>query len=129
MICLDASVLIAHVNPDDAHHRRARALLLRHAAQAFCASALTLAEFYAQPAKAGEEALRKAMRGVDILEIASVPVDAPERLAGLRASSGLKMPDCCVLDAAAATGAQVASFDTALRTAAEALGYPLAAED
>ena len=39
------------------------------------------------------------------------PPDSAVRLAKLRASTGLKMPDCCVLLAAADAGATVASFD------------------
>lgn len=48
--------------------------------------------------------------------------DAPVRLAGLRASTRLKMPDCCVLLAAEQVNGQVATFDASLAAAARALG-------
>ena len=132
-ICLDASVLIAHFNPGDAHHRGATQILAEHADSQFHASTLTLAEFYAQPAKAGAEALGVAKAGIAALRVTAVPVADPERLAGLRATTGLKMPDCCVLDAALSgprPGAMpVATFDTALRLAAHHLGLPVIVPD
>jgi hypothetical protein len=39
------------------------------------------------------------------------PRDTAVRLAQLRADTGLKMPDCCVLLAARDSGASIASFD------------------
>lgn len=45
--------------------------------------------------------------------------DTPQ-LARLRADTGLKMPDCCVLLAAEHTAARVASFDEQLIKAASA---------
>jgi len=40
------------------------------------------------------------------------------RLAELRAASGLKLPDCCVLDIAISNHASLATFDDALAVAA-----------
>ncbi len=42
----------------------------------------------------------------------------PLRLAALRASSGLKLPDCCTLDTALSTRSTLATFDVFLATAA-----------
>ncbi|MDQ3276537.1 MAG: hypothetical protein M3Q39_16295 [Actinomycetota bacterium] len=47
------------------------------------------------------------------------PRDTAVRLAQLRASTGLTMPDCCVLLAAEEAGATVASFDDRLTHTAE----------
>jgi predicted nucleic acid-binding protein len=54
------------------------------------------------------------------LDVTSVPLldDAPVRLAMLRAGTGLKMPDCCVLLAAEQTHGALATFDYRLATAA-----------
>lgn len=48
----------------------------------------------------------------------------PLRLAELRASTGLKLPDCCVLDVAIRNQASLATFDNALATVAAARGVP-----
>ncbi len=44
--------------------------------------------------------------------------DEPLRLAELRAKTGLKLPDCCVLDAAISNSASLATFDQTLAAAA-----------
>jgi len=56
------------------------------------------------------------------------PPDTAARLAQLRASTGLRMPDCCVLlaaDHAVATVATVASFDDRLIKSATDLNLPV----
>lgn len=50
----------------------------------------------------------------------------PLRLAELRASSGLKLPDCRVLDVATRHQTGLASFDHALATEAAKRGIPAA---
>lgn len=69
-----------------------------------------------------------AMR--DDLEAAGISVVAPDageplRLAELRVSSGLKLPDCCVLDVALRSAASLATFDEALAAAARQRGVHL----
>jgi predicted nucleic acid-binding protein len=54
VIVLDASVLIGHFEPADAHHTDATALLNAHVAESFAASVITLAEVYAGAARAGQ---------------------------------------------------------------------------
>jgi predicted nucleic acid-binding protein len=44
------------------------------------------------------------------------------RLAGLRASTGLKLPDCCALLVAEAQGAALATFDDRLARVARSRG-------
>ncbi len=58
------------------------------------------------------------MTSVEIEEL-PFPADTAVRLAQLRASTGLRMPDCCVLLAAEDAGASVASFDDRLAQASE----------
>ncbi|MGH8981926.1 MAG: type II toxin-antitoxin system VapC family toxin [Acidimicrobiales bacterium] len=122
MIVIDASVLIAHLDADDAHHGRAEALLEAAGAAPLSASRLTLAEVLVGPTLAGK--LELAIAGLAQLGIDDVGLnaDAPMRLAGLRTSTHLKMPDCCVLLAAEQVNGQVATFDVSLSAAARALG-------
>ena len=58
------------------------------------------------------------------LGITVAPRDDGEalRLAELTATTGLKLPDCCVLDSAQTNAAHLATFDKALMTAAGLLG-------
>lgn len=96
---LDASVLIALLDPDDAHHRHARDALDVHADDDLRAPAHTLAEALVHPARAGKE--REARRLIAALEIAIDSVDETVAVAAakLRAEHGpaLRMPDALVL--------------------------------
>ncbi|HET9814076.1 MAG TPA: type II toxin-antitoxin system VapC family toxin [Sphingomicrobium sp.] len=122
MIVLDASVLIGHLDARDPHHEKATALLAESDAEPLGASAITLAETLVAPArtkrlKEAEAALKRL--GVEELELGA---SAPVRLATLRAETGRKMPDCCVLAVAQRHEGSVASFDGDLRKAASKLG-------
>ena len=118
MIVLDASVLIAHLEVTDAHHQRATEVLFATAGEALGASPITLAEVFVGPARAGQ--LDRAAAAIEDLQVEAVPlgVDAPARLAALRAETGLRMPDCCVLYAAQTANAALATFDDRLAAAA-----------
>lgn len=122
MIVLDASVLIAHFDTRDAHHDRAFELLSGMSDEPLAASAVTLAEVLVAPARArAVERANAALRrlGVDALPVGA---DAPAQLATIRAATGLKLPDCCVLYAAEEVGATIATFDNRLAVAARARG-------
>ena len=123
MIVVDASVLIAHLDERDALHARAGRALLEAADRRFGCSLITLAEVLVGPAR--HNRLDTARAAVAELEIEAIPFgeDAPVRLASLRAESGLKLPDCCVLLAAQDAAADaVLTFDDALARAVERLG-------
>lgn len=118
MIVLDASVLIAYLDGEDAHHGAAEALLAQAIDDDLAVSSLTLAEVLVIPVRDGRlDAVRSALRELEIEEL-PFPADTAARLAQLRASSGLKMPDCCVLLAAEHAGASLATFDERLAKAA-----------
>ena len=125
MIVLDASVLVAHLDATDIHHQRAGALLGDVADEPLGASPITLAEVLVGPARAGEVERGTAL--LDELEVTSVRLldDAPARLAMLRAGTGLKLPDCCVLLAAEQTRGAVATFDDRLANAAAERGLAI----
>ena len=126
MIILDASVLIAHLDGRDAHHERARELLTANAGTPFGASTISLAETLVGPARSGKS--RLARDALDRLAVAELAFggDASARLASLRAETGLKLPDCCVLLAARDHDGAVASFDMDLTRRAQELGLAVA---
>jgi predicted nucleic acid-binding protein len=118
---VDASILIAHLDDTDPHSDAASTILAD--AEVLAASTLTLAEVFVGPARAGR--LADAISAVDqigIREVALGQSDA-EALARLRAESGLRLPDCCVLHACAVTGARaIATRDQRLAGVAAARG-------
>lgn len=122
MITLDASVLIAHLNPVDFHHHAATRILVSAPADSLLVHSLTLAEVLVGGVRTG--------RGVEMrddlfaagIRLARQEQDEPLRLAALRATTGLKLPDCCVLHAAITNAASVATFDQALARVASGRG-------
>jgi predicted nucleic acid-binding protein len=118
MIVLDASVLIAYLDGEDSHHVRAETLLAREIDDDFAANSLTLAEVLVVPARQNRlDAVRAALHDLELREL-PFPANTAVKLAQLRASTNLKMPDCCVLLAAEDAHARVASFDNRLADAA-----------
>lgn len=122
MIVLDASVLVAHLSPSDAHHEAATQLLLAATDESLAVHALTLAEVLVGGVKIDKGAELLADLQAIGLGLAVRDDDEPLRLAELRALTGLRLPDCCVLDAAQTNAAQLATFDRALAAAAGRLG-------
>lgn len=122
MIVLDASVLLAFLSRHDRHHGDASALLLEAVDSALLVHSVTMAEVLVGAAKVGREV---ALLGdLVALGVTLAPPDdeEPLRLARLRATTGLRLPDCCVLDAAQVTASSVATFDRSLATAAGRVG-------
>lgn len=119
MIALDASVVIAHLNRADPHHEAATRILLGGIPGRMLVHPITLAEVLVGGVRIGQGAtMRDDLQAAGIV-LARADDDEPLRLAELRVSSGLKLPDCCVLDMAIRHRAMLASFDAAL--VAEAL--------
>jgi predicted nucleic acid-binding protein len=120
LIVLDAAVLVAYLDAADEHHHRAERLLAERIDDDFAINPLTLAEVLVVPARENRiEAVRRALDDLDIAEL-PFPNGAATKLAELRAATGLKMPDCCVLLAVETTNARLATFDDRLRKAAAA---------
>lgn len=120
MIVPDANVIIAYLDGENVHHQRAEELLAREIDDDFGANSLTLAEVFVVPARENRlDAVRTILRDLEVQEL-PFPGNTAVQLAQLRAETGLKMPDCCVLLAAEATGARLASFDEQLTKAAVA---------
>lgn len=126
MIALDASVLIAHLNPADAHHAAATQLLDSSATEQLIAHGLTLAEVLIGGVRVDRGAEMLADLHNIGVRLASHDDGEPLRLAGLRVNTGLKLPDCCVLDIAMRNRAALATFDDKLAEAARGLDVPVA---
>jgi len=122
VIVLDASVLIGHLDGNDDHHQKARTLLEASGASPLGANPISLAETLVAPARVG--GLDIARAALDRLGVAELALgnNASTRLAQLRADTGRKLPDCCVLLAAEEHDGAIASFDTDLVAAARKLG-------
>ena len=118
MIVLDASVLIAHLNPLDSHHEAATRLLLDVPPGSLLVHSITLAEVLVGGARIGRGAQMHADLQAAGVRLADHDEQEPLRLAQLRATTSLKLPDCCVLDTAISNNASLATFGTALATAA-----------
>lgn len=126
MIVLDASVMIAALSATDAHHGSARRILEANADQRVVAHRLTLAETLVGGARQGVAgALSSALDAIGIGRLDEP--DDPIELAVLRARTGLRIPDACVLLAARRDRAGLATFDQRLADAATAEGVPVMA--
>jgi predicted nucleic acid-binding protein len=124
VIIVDAKVLIAHLDSTDANNSRAMMLLESAGGTRIGTSTVTLAEVLVRPTQVG--LLREVEAKLRELRLAEVGLGrhAAVRLALLRAETGLKMPDCCVLLAAEdgdATG--ILTMDERLRAQAVRLGF------
>jgi predicted nucleic acid-binding protein len=118
VITLDASLLIAHLSAQDAHHQKATGYLRESAAEGFLVHSLNLAEVLVGGVRAGRGQEMLADLEAIGIQVASRPDGEPLRLARLRAVTGLKLPDCCALDTALHAGSVLATFDVALARAA-----------
>jgi toxin FitB len=118
---LDASVLLAHFDDTDPHTEDARLILAE--ADQLAASTITLAETLVGAVAAGR--LEEQLQAISDLEIMEVPLaqGAAAALARLCVATKLRMPDCCVLYAAAVTRAgAIATRDERLQRVASARG-------
>jgi predicted nucleic acid-binding protein len=127
VIVLDASVLIGHLDDGDPHHPAARALIEGSGATPLGASGISLAETLVAPARAGRlDEARTALQRLGVAEL-DLGSEAPARLAQLRAGTGRKLPDCCVLLAAREHTGAIATFDRDLARTAAGLGIEVIA--
>ena len=136
MIVLDASVLIAHLWPSDRHHEEASSFLRRVADDRMLTHPLTMAELLIGGVRIGRGAeMRRDLADIGVV-LADRDADEPLRLAEIRVSTRLQLPDCCVLDVAmvslakapATESVTLATFDRALAGAAIDRGVLVAPE-
>jgi toxin FitB len=125
MIVLDASMVIAHLSARDGHHEAATAFFAARLDDEFIVHTLTLTEILVGPMRVGREAFaEQQLADLGVTEWAP-PKGGAARLARLRVETGLKLPDCCVLDAAMTARAALATFDDRLARAAVSVGLPV----
>ena len=129
MIVLDASVLIGHFEAADPHHADATALLKAHLADSFASSVVTLAEVYVGASRAGQADRLDQLLAQLAIQSLELPADAAHRLGQLRTTTGLTLPDCCVLYAAERHQAAIATFDGTLAKRATNMGLTIAATE
>lgn len=127
MIVLDASVLIGHFEPADSHHADATALLKAYLTDSFASSVVTLAEVYVGASRAGRADRLDQLLAQLAIRSLELPAEAAHRLGELRATTGLKLPDCCVLYTAERHNAAIATFDDTLANRAANIGLTVAA--
>lgn len=121
MIVLDASVLIAFLDPSDALHADAVTALIARGGQRLRLSPITHAEILVGPTRAGTlERTRAALAALGLSELA-LPLDAATSLARLRVDTKLQLPDCCVILAAQQSTGSILTFDDRLSAAARRL--------
>ena len=122
MIALDAGVLIALFDANDAHHDVAEQLFAVHLTEPMTIGPINQAEVLVRAARENRD--QQMLADLRALGITTTPLpdDAAPRLARLRAHTGVKMPDCCVLLTAEQTSGRIATFDERLREAADAVG-------
>ncbi len=117
MIVVDASVLIAFLDPNDAHHSAAVEVLAA-ASPPLLVHPITAAEVLVAAVRNDvAEEVWGDLVAIGVL-IDDTPIE-PLILARLRVKTGCKMPDCCVLASAAARHIAVATFDERLRRHAD----------
>jgi predicted nucleic acid-binding protein len=113
MIVVDASVLIAFLDPNDAHHSAAIEIL-EDASPPLLVHPITAAEVLVAAVRNDvADAVWADLRAIGV-EVDDTAID-PLVLARLRVTTGCKMPDCCVLASAAIHNTAVATFDAQLR--------------
>ena len=98
LIVLDASVVIGHLDPADAHHEAAVTALLSHAADDLRLPASAYSETLVGPARKGRaHEAREKIKALSIL-IEPLTEEMAERASALRAKHrALRLPDALVL--------------------------------
>jgi predicted nucleic acid-binding protein len=108
LIVLDASVLIALLDPNDALHTAARAALARHAGDDLKLPASAYAESLVGPARRGRLAAAKQAIDALLLDIVPITGQVAEEAAALRAQHpSLRLPDALVVATGSVLGAAV----------------------
>lgn len=122
MIVLDAGVLIALNDRDDAHHSGVVRFFDGNAGERFAAGGVTLAESLVHAVAAGT--VEGLLEDYEVLGI--VPLDVPGEAAGtiarIRAETRLRLPDALVLYACERERAELATTDIRLAQVAAERG-------
>jgi predicted nucleic acid-binding protein len=122
LVVLDASALIALASSKDPHHDWALNMFRDTAGFGLQMTVLTQAEVLVHPSRAGRlEKFLKLIRGLG-LEITPIEEADASKLASLRSSTNLKMPDAVVLHQALEAKGSIATTDQQLAKVARSKG-------
>lgn len=121
----DASFLNAVLDSNDQHHAAALQDALTPTRDLHVVHAITMAEILVGGVRIGRgAALQDDLRRSGVTVASPVP-DESLRLAELRVSTSLRLPDCCPLLTALTSVATLRTFDVRLASAARQLGVPV----
>jgi predicted nucleic acid-binding protein len=125
VLTLDANVIIAITNADDACHDLAREVVDSYEWEEFITTTLTLAEVLVRPARVEQFDERRDV--VEGLGVGLIGVDGPavRPMAELCAEHRLSTPDAAVLAVAMSVSDALVTFDKRLARAARKLGFPV----
>jgi predicted nucleic acid-binding protein len=125
VLTLDANVIIAITNEDDACHLLAREVVDSYEWEEFVTTTLTLAEVLVRPVRVEQFDERRDV--VEDLGVGLVGVDGPavRPIAELCAAHRLSTPDAAVLAVAMSVSDALVTFDKRLARAARNLGFPV----
>jgi len=126
VIVLDANVVIGFLDANDPHHAASLDLLERHFVDGFGCSVLTVAEALVHPTRVDRQ--DAALASLTRIGVQMIPLEASDAisLADVRSTHRLRMPDAVALFTAMQFGAELATFDAGLASAAERAGVGLA---
>ena len=122
IVVLDASALIALAASKDPHHDWALKMFRDTTSFQLQMTALTQAEVLVHPAKAGK--LEKFLKLISELDLKITPIESNDssKLANIRATTNLKMPDAVVLHQAVKEKGSIATTDGQLAKVARSNG-------
>jgi predicted nucleic acid-binding protein len=122
VVVLDASALIALVSSSDPHHKWALEMFRDTASFDLQMTALSQAEAMVHPARNGK--LEKFQKMLNALGLVVSPIEGLDasKLAILRATTTLKMPDACVLHQAMKVSGSIATTNNQLAQVAKSKG-------
>jgi len=122
VVVLDASALIALASSKDPHHQWALEMFRDTASFDLQITALSKAEALVHPARNGKlDKFQKLVSGLGV-EVTPIEGEDAAKLATLRATTSLKMPDICVLHQAMKVKGSIATTDKELAKAAKSKG-------
>lgn len=122
VVVLDASALIALASSKDPHHKWALDMFRDTASFDLQITSVSQAEAMVHPARNGKlDRFHKLVSGLGV-EVRAVEGEDAAKLASLRVSTSLKMPDVCVLNQAIKVQGSIATTDKELAKAANTKG-------
>ncbi|WIB16655.1 PIN domain-containing protein [Curtobacterium sp. MCPF17_050] len=125
MLTLDANVIIAVTDAEDAAHARALDVVESYEWEGFATTTLTLAEVLVRPVRDDRFDVRRDQVEALGVELLGVDGAVVRRIAELCSTHRLSMPDAAVLAVAMASTDALVTFDRRLVRTTRELGFPV----